>query len=300
MPELRHLRAFIAVAEERSFTAAARRLHIAQQAVSRTVAALEAELGVALLRRTTREVSLTTAGAALLRSGAAALAQVDAAFVDAAALGQAQTGTVRVGITPAVGTAAHPRIAAALTDGAPRLQVTFREMRPAEATAALRAGDLDLVISRVGPTPDEFGHAQLPSSPAVALVRPEHRLAGHSQIAVSELDGEVLQLWVGPGDPYTDDVLTRLEAGGAGVRVAVAAVIGGGGAPTLAPDQFALRPAGWPTAELVALAFTTPGLELPLWVHWPLGAVEPAVERLRVHLDSENRAPPPARRQRLD
>jgi DNA-binding transcriptional LysR family regulator len=101
MPELGHLRAFIAVAEERNFTRAAQRLHLAQQAVSKSVATLESQLGVKLLRRTTRDVSLTAAGETLLRSGSDALQRVDAAFAEASAHGHALTGTLHVGVTPA-------------------------------------------------------------------------------------------------------------------------------------------------------------------------------------------------------
>ena len=83
MPELRHLRAFVAVAETRNFTRAAERLHLAQQAVSKSVSQLERELGVTLLERTTREVRLTAAGRDLAEEGAAILAAADAAFARA-------------------------------------------------------------------------------------------------------------------------------------------------------------------------------------------------------------------------
>ncbi|HEX5899371.1 MAG TPA: LysR family transcriptional regulator [Solirubrobacteraceae bacterium] len=66
MPELRRLRCFVAVATERNFTRAAERLHVAQPALSRQVRLLERELGVELLRRTTREVTLTDGGRYLL------------------------------------------------------------------------------------------------------------------------------------------------------------------------------------------------------------------------------------------
>src|ERR1044072_4185323 len=80
MPELRQLRTFVAVAEERNFTRAAERLHLGQQAVSKSVAQLERELGVTLLERTTREVRVTAAGAVLLEAGRGALAAADDAF----------------------------------------------------------------------------------------------------------------------------------------------------------------------------------------------------------------------------
>jgi len=97
-----------AVAEERNFTHAARRLHLAQQAVSKTVAQLEAELGVPLLERTTRDVRLTAGGAALLRSGRALLAAAEDAFSEAQHVGHGRAGTVRVGVSPAVGPADAP------------------------------------------------------------------------------------------------------------------------------------------------------------------------------------------------
>lgn len=284
MPELGHLRAFIAVAEELNFTRAASRLHLAQQAVSKSVAVLESQLGVELVRRTTRDVALTPAGEALLRSGSAALKHLDAAFAEAAALGRGLAGTVRVAVTPAVGAAAHPNIAAALTTGAPDLRVTFQEVRPPAAADLLRRRELELVVSRVGPTSDEFGHAELTPSPAIALVARGHRLAARGRIAVSELDGERLQMWNAPGDPYADHLVALLTRGGARVEVTVAQVIGGGGPPQLGDDEFAVRPTGWPAGENAALEFEPPGLELPLWAYWMMGTMQPGVARLREHL----------------
>ena len=80
MPDLRQLRTFVAVAEELNFTRAAERLFVAQQAVSRSVAGLERELGVALFNRTTHIVTLTAAGAALLESGRNVIAAAERAF----------------------------------------------------------------------------------------------------------------------------------------------------------------------------------------------------------------------------
>ncbi len=96
MPDLRQLRAFVAVAEELNFTHAAERLHLGQQAVSKTVSQLERELGVELLERTTREVRLTTAGSALLARGREALVAADAAFDVARAVGRGLAGAATV------------------------------------------------------------------------------------------------------------------------------------------------------------------------------------------------------------
>src|ERR1017187_10628001 len=103
MPELRALRAFVAVAEQLSFTRAADVLHLRQQTVSRSVRALEHELGVELLERTTRAVRVTAAGLTLLEEGRRALRQADVAFDAARAVGTRHVGTGRVGATPPVG-----------------------------------------------------------------------------------------------------------------------------------------------------------------------------------------------------
>jgi DNA-binding transcriptional LysR family regulator len=99
MLELRQLRAFVTVAEELSVARAAERLLVGQHDVSRMVARLERELGVALLDRTTREVRLTTAGLVLLIDGRDAVASIDAAFENALSVGGDQEGAEREGVS---------------------------------------------------------------------------------------------------------------------------------------------------------------------------------------------------------
>src|SRR3954470_2683017 len=161
MPELRQLRTFVAVAEELSFTRAAQRLHLAQQAVSKSVAQLERELGVELLERTTREVRLTGAGAALLKAGRPVLEAADAAFARAREVGGGLSGTVRVGVSPAVGPADRAEVVRVLREGAPDLSVSVLELRPGDMLPALRARDVDLVLTRAGGRDDGADSAAL-------------------------------------------------------------------------------------------------------------------------------------------
>src|SRR5689334_14367528 len=105
--DTRLLRAFVAVAEELSFTRAAERLFVAQQALSSQIRQLEARLGVSLFERTTRRVAPTEAGERLLGHARAALAALDAATAELDALRRAEHATLRVGMS---GTAMVPLV----------------------------------------------------------------------------------------------------------------------------------------------------------------------------------------------
>ena len=100
--ELRHLRYFVAVAEERHFGRAAERLHIAQPPLSQQIRRFEAELGEPLLYRTTRSVELAPAGEVLLERGREILAAVDSAVEDARRAARGEYGRLAIGFTGSV------------------------------------------------------------------------------------------------------------------------------------------------------------------------------------------------------
>jgi DNA-binding transcriptional LysR family regulator len=288
MPELRHLRTFVAVAEDLSFTRAAQRLHLGQQAVSKTVAQLERELGVALLERTTHDVRLTAAGEALLGAGRDVVTAADAAFALAREVGSGLTGKVRAGVTPAVGAADREELVRVLRQGAPRLSVAIREVRPAEIGALLRSRDLDLVLARSVPAGDPLDSAPLRPTPVVLCVPAGHRLAARASVRLAELDGERLLTWSPLGTPYTDLLVNRLAAADARVEPVEARVTGD---PTLAEltehDAIALVPAGWPPAAGIAQLAVEDGVTLPLLVLWPIGRASAAVRRTREGMSAQ-------------
>src|SRR6476661_754620 len=159
MPELRHLRVFVAVAEQLSFTRAAELLHLTQQTVSRTVGELERELGVSLLERTTREVRLTAAGASLLRDGAEAVRAADAAFARAREIGTGALGRVRIGVSPAIGPLDRDDVVRALRPPGSDVSLALHEVRPADLRPMLRSHELDLALTRVSGERDEALHS---------------------------------------------------------------------------------------------------------------------------------------------
>lgn len=288
MPELRQLRVFVAVAEELNFTRAAERLYLGQQAVSKSVRSLERELGVELLERTTREVRLTPAGAALLERGREALAAADAAFAAAQAAGRALAGTVRVGVSPALGRHVVDEAARVLLGASPDVSVSMHEVRPREIPERLRDRDLDLVLARTAPRAPEVDSASLRPTPAVLHVPAGHRLAARTDpVPLAELDGERLLTWNPPGTPFTDLLLTRLAAAGATVEPVEARVTGAPAAQLGVEDVVALVPAGTRPAEGVVELEVADDLSLPLFVLWRAGVPSPAVRRLREAMASE-------------
>lgn len=285
MPDLRQLRTFVVVAEELNFTRAAERLFVAQQAVSRSVAGLERELGVTLLNRTTHEVTLTPAGAALLESGREVVAAADRAFSEAAAVGGGVAGGVRVGVTPAVGGRVRDQIVRALRDGAPELAVDLREVRPRELAPLLRDHKVDLVVARTAPDLTGLDSAALQPTPASLMVPEGHRLAGDDAVSLADLDGERLLTWSPPGTPYTDLLVSRIAASGARVTPVQALATGGGEAPALAETgAVALVPTGWPSGEDAVVRELTEQVDLPLLLIWLAGDKPPAARRLRAAL----------------
>src|SRR3954469_7203513 len=142
--ELRHLRYFVAVAEELHFRRAAERLHVAQPAVSEQVRKLEDDLGVRLFDRTQRSVALTDAGAALLTQAYRVLRQAEAARVAARSAG-ARPG-VRIGYVPTALRASIPRTLRRLVATMPNLQTTIEPGSGLDLVDAVRAGELDVAV----------------------------------------------------------------------------------------------------------------------------------------------------------
>jgi DNA-binding transcriptional LysR family regulator len=282
VPDLRQLRTFVALAEELSFTRAAERLFVGQQAVSKSVRQLERELDVELVERTTHDVRLTSAGMALLEAGRPALAAAEAAFAAAREAGRGLTGTIRVGVSPAVSPLDRQEVVDVLRRGAPDVSVALLEVRPRDVRRLLRARELDLVLARTSDDGPDVDSAALRPTPAVLCVPAGHRLAGGGPVALAQLDGERLLTWSPPGTAFTDLLLTRLAAAGARVEPVESRVTGSTGLVELADrDAVALMPDGWPPADGVVQVALADDVTLPLLVLWPTGVPSAAVSRVR-------------------
>ncbi len=214
-PELRQLRYFLAVAEELNFTRAAERLHMAQPPLSAAIRQLEAQLGVALLHRTTRQVELTAAGRLLLQEGGELLAQAERLFAAVRDVERAPVGRLHVGVSPAARFGVVPALLAACASRVPGVMLYPREDTTGALVHELRAGRLDLAVAFCPPVTDDMEHERLHDEPAVVHLPAEHPLAGRASVALSELREETFVVAGGSGSPgYTEAVLDRCRSVG--------------------------------------------------------------------------------------
>lgn len=213
--ELRHLRYFIAVAEERHFGRAAERLHMAQPPLSTQIRQLEAELGFQLFERTTRRVELTEGGRSYLEHAHAILDAVEVAGRQSRRVAEGLEGRLTVGC---VGSATYdlmPRFTRALRTGLPDVEVTIQgEMLVVDQVEAVRSGDLDIALLRPPVREPALTVRPLRSDRLVAAIPDGHPFAERRSIDVRALDGEPLVVHSSRGSVMHRLVLDLCESAG--------------------------------------------------------------------------------------
>jgi DNA-binding transcriptional LysR family regulator len=209
------MRTFAAVAKWKSFTRAAEELHVAQQAVSQQVKALEQALGVTLLRRSSRRVSLTPEGAVFLADCKPVLAAADRAVDRARAAARGEAGALRLVYSLVSAFETVPVLLARLEENYPRLKVDAREVFGSEVFDLLRDGRCDLALAPMASYPKEVRQQTVRREVLRVAVGERHRLAGRREIALSRLRDERLELWpreMSPG--YYEAVVGACRAAG--------------------------------------------------------------------------------------
>ncbi|MFJ2016673.1 LysR substrate-binding domain-containing protein [Streptomyces nodosus] len=190
--ELRHVRSFLALVEERHFGRAAARLHIAQPALSQQIKQLERDLGTVLFTRSTRRVELTEAGADLTAYARSILAEVERAEAHMAMLASGHAGRVSIGF---VGTATYdvlPQVARTVRAQLPAVSLELHgELLAPQLVEGLLDGAYDLALFRPGPA----GHSGIRVVPLrterlVAVLPSHHPLAGRRRIPLAALADE--------------------------------------------------------------------------------------------------------------
>ncbi|SIN20447.1 DNA-binding transcriptional regulator, LysR family [Micromonospora cremea] len=273
------MRAFVAVAEEGSLSAAARRLHVSQPALSQSMNALERQLGVQLLIRGSTGVQATEAGMTLLDEARAVLARHDQAVAAVARHTSVGDRVLRLGIPLELPTDLLSQPLADLAAAYPGTRVQVRHMSTAAQVAALRAGDIDVGLVRERPIGPDLDAVLVVEERLGVLLTAEHaaKIAGPDGIRLDALAG---LSWVGfprSGSPAWYDELTAilrshgLDLGPAApegqeliAAVKLAAVTAGA--------AFALAPPNWsppiPDPVIWSLLVGNP-LVRRTWAAWP-------------------------------
>jgi len=210
--ELRELSAFVAVVEEGGMSAASRRLHVSQSALSQTVSAVERELGVTLLERTSTGVRPTEAGATLLGEARAVLARYHQALRTMSKYSTEAGGVIRLGIPLELAPDVLPSALAKFAAESPYTRVVPQHLSTAAQFVALRSDQLDVGLVRERPAGSEFDAMLVAQEPLGILVSSQiaARLAGFDGVHLDQLVG---LHWVGfprPASPAWYDELTGI------------------------------------------------------------------------------------------
>jgi DNA-binding transcriptional LysR family regulator len=261
--ELRHLRYFVAVAEELHFRRAAERLHVAQPAISEQIRKLEQELGVRLFDRTHRTVSMTVAGEALLEEARRVLRQADVARQAAQTARDRATMRLGIGYLPTSLTPPMCRALRHLATSAPAVKVVFQTATAQRLIDELRAERLDIVITNTPAATRGLRVHPLGQQSMVAVLPLTHPAAHAGEVSLARLAPEQLVMLPREADPVLHSAVLALchqaalaprlvELAEPSVEHAVLSVAAGAGVAIL-PDAVADRHA-IPGVRFVGLA----------------------------------------------
>lgn len=193
--EIRQLKAFLAIAEAKTFTAGAKVVNITQAAVSMQIRQLEDELGMSLFTRTPRRVILTEAGEHLLQRARRILREHDAAIAEIAELAGAEYGRLRIGSASAMfATAQLPTILERLKEKFPNAEITVSSGTSQALVDKMMHGDIDIAFVSLPVETPNIQTDLLFSDEIVAIAHPKHPLANEKFISAATLAGEQLIL----------------------------------------------------------------------------------------------------------
>lgn len=192
--ELRHLRYFVAVAEEENVTRAAARLHVSQPPLSRQIRDLEEELGVLLFERTAKSVHLTEAGRVFYQEARTVLQAADEAVATVRAVATGDSGELNIGYAPSLTVEILPRALRQFQDQNPGVRVNLRDLSSTEMLSGLRNGDLEAALI-AGPSPGAIrglNFKPIKSYASCVALSPAHHLSKQTRITQASILSERL------------------------------------------------------------------------------------------------------------
>jgi len=190
--ELRHLRYFLAVAEEGTFRGAAERLYISQPPLSRQIGQLERALGVTVFERTKSGVTLTKAGAAFVPAAQLALAQAERAVAAARRAGRSRSDQLVVGYTIVFDHSAFPDVLTAFRRRHPHCRLIVKRKTSVALVRDIKSGIVDVAFVSSHVDASGLTRETLREEPIVVALPARHRLAGKRQVGLDDLRGDRL------------------------------------------------------------------------------------------------------------
>lgn len=187
--DFRNLRYFVAVAEELHFSRAAERLYIAQPALSEQIRRLERNLGVALLRRTTRKVELTPVGEEFLARARRILAEADEAVAEASRAARGEIGRLRIS-TLAPGLEQLPRLLRAFREARPEVAVELQQVSVEDHSGGLHDGAVDVAFVWLPFAAEGLAFEVITEEPRLAALSSDHPLAACEELRMDQLVDE--------------------------------------------------------------------------------------------------------------
>ncbi len=278
--ELRQLRYFVAVAEELHFGRAAERVHVVQPALSQQIKKLERELGVVLLARTRRRVSMTEPGRAFLKEARRVLSHAAAAVEAARRAAAGETGRLRLGYVDWAIYLQLPETLRAYRERYPEVDLQIAEMGREAQQEAFSRGELDVGLFAYREGEGDFSYERVVSDPLMVVLPDTHRATNQARVRLETLADDPWVLFPRAfGSRYLEVVVAACAAAGfeprvaqeAGEMNALAALVGAGFGVTLLPSSVALRPMA--NTAVRPLAGVAP--ELPQDVVWRTHELSP-------------------------
>jgi len=188
MMDTQSLKAFIAVADQRSFSAAAEQLFLTQPAVSKRIAQLESQINTRVFDRIGRQIHLTEAGQVLLPRARAILRDMEEAALLMANLGETVSGRLRIGTSHHIGLHRLPNVLRRYSRAYPAVQLDLHFIDSEEAWEGVLHGDLELGVVTLPPEPDPRATTRVVwEDPLVFMAAPDHPLAQQSRVPLKAL-----------------------------------------------------------------------------------------------------------------
>ncbi len=281
--ELRHLRYFVAVAEELHFGRAARRLHLAQPPLSQQIRSLEEKLGVRLFHRTSRRVDLTAEGHLFLDHARLVLGQAARAVEMVRAVGRGEGGRLRIGFVASSLYSIVPAILRDFHHGHPKVEIRCFEMNPPRQIQALRQREIDVGFVRTLVKEDDLMSHLLVKESLVLALPAEHPHAGGAHAQLAQFANESFVLIARANAPaYYDSLINVCREAGftpragqeAGEWQTVLALVAAGLGVALVPAS--LR--NWQRPGVAYLALRPRTGDVPLNLVWRGKEAQPLVD----------------------